>query len=1337
MADDSTEQTAATERDQLDSSGEFFIVGAPLHAVRAGYIRRQADDQLYDAVSAGHYAHVLAPDNSGKSSLIAATAARLENNGCKIAILDLALIGMRDGGNDAGRWYYNIAYRLVRQLRIRYDLQAWWQDKSMLSNRQRLVDFYSEVILKFVSERIVVFVDEVQCIENLPFADQLLASIRAAHNARTTDPDFSRLVFVLLGEGDADSLIKDAQLSPFAITQAFTLDDFSRDDLNLFVTELDLGKEDAIAALDRIYYWTAGQPYLVQKAARAVARAGVSGDIATAVDRIVMQQLGGRAAVTNEPHLNHIHQAIVNDSARRESLLNLYGKIRKGVDVPADLGSALQRRLIALGLLKIDSEGNICVRNRLYESVFTARWANENLPISLRVPSIAIGLLLLLTLIPFWYTQWLPKPYVEVLTSATADLDAGTDAYSNFRSFPGHTDTADGLYRRFLTERALAANTEKEITEIADRSRALPRAANLPELLQAGFWDRRALAAMREERRDEALLATLQSLIAPTPLRRQRAANLVADDYPALLASLPGPGSDKVVFDPVGMIVTSAVGETVSQWSYTKQMLNRREDWKITALEVNPLVRRVIVDRKGVVQRTGLTLNISHARLADLRIKVIAPSGRTVELETGVERSSSGDDIRIAADQLTDLVGEPLAGTWTISIRDESPGVAGQLVGWNLKLNSQGIVEEFQRGLNIPEPVERATDNIWFDAGGRYAVARATQSDSARIWDLAFAEPVRAIAVNESENLIGLDPGARRLITATQDQVNVWDTASGDRLASIPVRATSDGVRLTADGKNLFVELRSDDETRLEMWSLESREMQAEVVVAGVPSLVAIDPTGKRVAAADYDRAIRIWDFASGELQGQVDLPAQPSSIRLAAGGDTLGVVYGDSGVALWQIGSPMRLLYEEFDRGNWQLVFSPSGSSALVGKPNTGFQMYATDDGRPIGPLLGLQDDPRSGGVLAYGRDEQILLTGNSAGMLRFWKASLPPTASVVTAVETDPLWNPSAGNPVTVLPGAAELAIGDEAGHVHIVSVGTTVDDIKALSADISFVGHLAPVRQLAPSNNGEWVASVAADNTMRVWDAGSGQPLPYVAQIDGAPVVRMVFSPDASKLGVLNGDGVRLLNVADGAVIAEFGLDEPHAAIAFAANGALYLGDASGTLRLLETDADGDWKLRQIWQGTAGIRWLEASPRGEYLVLVDENNQASQFVLGEGRISSGTLALPGDVHDVVFDGSRVLFRTSRWVHRASMSVAGLGALDSAFVPKTLKGARLVIGRRNSDAASAVGTFLPTASGGFVELVELGFDGAPGPMLFGNKDALLAEWRLRLEGIAALLPQ
>ncbi len=824
MAGDFNEQAPSDGREQLDSTGDFFTVGAPLHAVRAGYIRRKADDLLYDTVISGRYAHVLAPDRSGKSSLIAATAARLENNGCKVAVLDLEQIGVRDGGGDPGRWNYNVAYRLLRQLRIRYDLQSWWQDKSVLSNRQRLVEFYSEILLQFVPERIVVFLDEIQCIEELRSADQLLASIRAAHNARTTDPDFSRLSFVLLGECDPINLIEEAELSPFNVTQQVLLPDFTREELDLFSTELNLGEQEATAALDRIFYWTHGQPYLSQKLARSIARESAGEDVVAQVDLVATRQLSGRAALHSEPHMSHIHRAIVNDDKRKEALLNLYGKIRKGVNVAADLGSPLQRRLIAIGLLQIDQDGNLCPRNRLYARVFTARWANENLPVRLRVPAIVLGVLFLAAFIPFWYTQLLPRSYLEILTSPTIEPDYARDAFRNLRSFPGHADIADNLYLGFLTQRASMASEDGQIRVIVNLATELPNAERLPERLLAEFWDRKVSTAKREERRDEALIAALESLVMATPQRRQQAANLVADDYPLLIGSLPALSGARTVFDPVAMVLTSADGAKISQWSLATPVLQRREDWSVTALEVTPLLRRVDVDREGIVKRVGLTLTISHARMSDLRIKIIAPSGRAVEIETGLDRTSSNDDIRIAPQQLRDLIGETLRGTWSISVRDESLGIAGQFVGWNLTLNAQGNVEDLQRGLNIPEPVERETDNLWFDKSGRYAVARSMQSDSARIWDLAFAEPVRAITVNESETLIGFDTGARRLVTASQDKVNIWDTASGDQVGSIPIGSASANAVLTTDGTGLFVARRSDAETSLEVWSVEERD---------------------------------------------------------------------------------------------------------------------------------------------------------------------------------------------------------------------------------------------------------------------------------------------------------------------------------------------------------------------------------------------------------------------------------------------------------------------------------------------------------------------------------
>lgn len=1334
VAGESTKKGQSEERAKLDTTGEFFSVGAPLHAVRAGYIKRRADDLLYDTVVSGRYAHVLAPDRSGKTSLIAATAARLEIHGCKVAILDLAQIGVRDGGADSGRWYYSVAYRLLRQLRIRYDLQTWWQDKSILSNRQRLVEFYSEVILHHVPERIVVFVDEIQCMEDLAFADQLLASIRAAHNARTIDPSFLRLSFVLLGECDPVSLIEEAELSPFNITQPVLLEDFTRAELDLFATELNLPHEDAVLALDRIYHWTNGQPYLSQKLARAVAKEVPDENIDGYVDRIAMFQLGGRAALHSEPQMSHIHRAIMSDTKRRAPILNLYGKIRKGIVVAADLGSALQRRLLAVGLLIISDDSNLVVRNRLYETVFTARWANEHLPTHFKVPAIVVGTLLLLAMIPLWYTQWLPRSYVQILTSDTVTLQGASMAYDNFRSFPGHADTADNYYRRFLERRALAASDAVQIRELAALAAVLPNAGRLAEQIVAGFWDREASNATRLENRDAALLANIQSLVLSTALRRQRAAALVGDDYPLLLATLPELPTGTTVFDPVSMVLTTAVGSQISQFSYTPQGVQHREPWPITALEVNPLVRRVIVDRQGSVNRIGLTLNVSHARLSDLRIKIIAPSGRAVEFETGLERASSNDDIRIPAAQLGGLLGESLSGTWSISIRDERLGVAGQLVGWNLKLNAQGAVEYFQRGLNIPDPVERETDKLWFDKSGRYAVARATQSDSARIWDLTFAEPMRAIALNENESLIGLGAAARWLVTATQDSVNLWDIATGDKVATLPVGAASMSAALTHDGTQLFVVRRGDIETRLELWGLDDGRIAAEVVVAGAPALVAINAAGSRVAIADFDRAVRVWDFSTASLLAEIDLPAQPGVISLSADGLTLGVVSPDVGLSVWNIERPQRPLLAFSGGGRWQLSFSPSGSLVAAGRPETGFGIFSSNDGRSTGPLLGVRNDGGSPDLLSFSQDEQILLTGSSGYGPRIWRTPVfRSTARDSAPADRHTIWSPSADRPLAVSPDGDFFVIGDPSGHVHVISSAARLDEVENLGAEVSFIGHTSEVRLLSIDSSGSFVASVATNSTLRVWTTANGEPLPYVVNIPGRPVSQLLFSPDAAYLAVSNGDSVSILDVQGGQIVAQFESASIFQGLAFATVDRLYAGGADGALQLISQSANNGWQMQQVWQGPESIKLLRASPRGDYLILVDQNDLASQFLLSEGRIGDATLQLPSDVREVIFDtnGTQAYFRTPRWVHRASSSNTGLLWNGALFVPPPLRGAGLVYGNGTAQSGARHRMYLPVARNAYVGLVELNFTKSAASAaigLFGNREELLQEWRSRI---------
>lgn len=1321
----------------VDDTGEFFSVGTPLHAVRPGYVRRPADDALFETLVSGGYAHVIAPDRTGKSSLIAATSARLQNNGIKVAVIDLAQISERDSGADAGRWYYSIAYRLLRQLRLKTDLQAWWQDKSFLSNRQRLVAFYVEVILQNISDRIVVFIDEVQCVEDLPFAGHLLASIRAAHDARITEPDFARLSFVLVGECDPASLVEDANLSPFTVTRQIHLSDFTRDDLDLFAKELNLAETDAKAALDRVYFWTSGQPYLSQKLARSIARERVSGNIEAHVDRIAMHQLAGRAAFHNEPHMSHIHKKVTGNRKRYEALLNLYGKIRKGVATETDLGSSLQRWLVAVGLVVPGDGGTLTIRNRLYERVFTARWANENLPLHWRGPAIAVGIILVFIAIPFWYTQILPRPYVRVLSSPTANIETAATAFRKLRSFPGHTNVADRLIRIFLQDRARRAEDSAAIGEIEQLARRLPVANDFADDLVARFWDGQVADALRSQNRDEALLSALEALVVSTPVRRRRAATLVGDDYGRLIATISVPNPDHVVFCPEQQFLTYVKGSQILQWSLGNQGLMQRDPWTVSALEVTPLVRRVVVDRDGRANRVGLTINVSHSRLDDLRVKLIAPSGRTVELTFDQSQSAANDVISFRRSELSAINGESLSGTWSLSVRDENTGITGHLIAWNLSLNSQVVVESFERGLDIPDPVVRESNDLWFSPDGRYAVARAMQSDSARLWDLAFAQSARTLPVPAEERMLGLSANAKYLVTLTQDTVNLWNIGSGKLQGELAIGPTSTDAMVTGNGAYLLVRRRGEAYTDFELWSLETRNVKSRLSIAGVPALVAIDASGKRLAVADYDRTVRVWDFSDGALVSQLDFWAQPSEITLAAGGDLLGVVHGNQGISLWRVEQPEVPLIYERGTDDWQMSFSPSGSKVLAGSARQGFQVYRSSDGAMSGAPVGSGDAQRQIDLLAFSSDEQHILTGENSGSVRLWAVALAPAATDDSLVKEKSLghrlWRESGDSITAISPGGNQFAIGDSSGHVHILKVNASAEELAAASDELSFLGHRGAIVGLTFSQDGALVASAGLDREIRIWDTSSGLPRPFHVRTLVRQIDQITFSATGGRLAVLGGQRLWVIDTDDGAVLADVELDEPHVGLVFAIEDQLYVGGESGALRSLTSDRAGNWHLRNVWQGSSAIRKLAISPNKQRLVIVDTQHVAQVLNIESGRIGASTLSLPDAVTDILFSpsDSRALFRTTRWIHRAGVSPGGLIWLDAIRSPRALAGSQMVFDHRMPDGISdpfGDRVVLLTRNAGFPEVAELRFSHSAGPALFGNKDQLLTDWRMKL---------
>ncbi len=235
-----------------------------------------------------------------------------------------------------------------------------------------------------------------------------------------------------------------------------------------------------------------------------------------------------------------------------------------------------------------------------------------------------------------------------------------------------------------------------------------------------------------------------------------------------------------------------------------------------------------------------------------------------------------------------------------------------------------------------------------------------------------------------------------------------------------------------------------------------------------------------------------------------------------------------------------------------------------------------------------------------------------------------------------------------------------------------------------------------------------------------------------IPGGPVERLIFSPDASQLAVLSENRLHVLLTATGDITARFDLAEPHHGLAFAGNDGLYLGSASGALSALSQQADGSWTTRSVWHTATAIRLIAVSPTASYLVLVDDNDKAQQLSLLDGRPSPVALQLPSAVQQVAFSpgGSRVLLRTPSWVHRSAVATNGLTWLDAALVPSATLDAEFVFGDPDSgsEAALAERVFLPVVSTGRLQLLPLHFTRSMGPGLFGSREELLEEWRLRL---------
>ena len=354
----------------------FYVVGGTMRADARSYVRRDADEELYQGLMENEFCHVLTARQMGKSSLMLRTATRLRESGIGVAALDLTGIGTNLSSE---QWYSGLIVQLGDRLNLEDQLLEFWQANLSVGPMQRWISAIRKVVLPLHPGRLAIFIDEIDAVASLGFStDEFFSGIRECYNLRNENADINRLTFCLLGVANPSDLIRNTRTTPFNVGRRIELNDFSAQEALPLAQGLGRSADENYALLKRVFYWTNGHPYLTQRLCKAVSENGTHGTTRE-IDESIKRMFFSKRAQEYDDNLIFVREQLLRNNADVAALLNLYSRIRRNKKVADDDSQPLVSIMRLSGITRAE-DGRLRVRNRIYERVFNGDWIKANLP---------------------------------------------------------------------------------------------------------------------------------------------------------------------------------------------------------------------------------------------------------------------------------------------------------------------------------------------------------------------------------------------------------------------------------------------------------------------------------------------------------------------------------------------------------------------------------------------------------------------------------------------------------------------------------------------------------------------------------------------------------------------------------------------------------------------------------------------------------------------------------------------------------------------------------------------------------------------------------------------